>query len=131
MTLFINNFISSNLRIYEAEFRLKHKNGNYIWIKSRGTALRDENGKAVRILGTHRDITEAKKSENEFKKLHQAIMQSPISVIITDKDGYIEFCNPAFCKITGWKDQEILGKKPSILKSGTQPQSFYAKLWKP
>jgi PAS domain S-box-containing protein len=129
MTLFINNFISSNLRIYEAEFRLKHKNGNYIWIKSRGTALRDENGKAVRILGTHRDITEAKKSENEFKKLHQAIMQSPISVIITDKDGYIEFCNPAFCKITGWKDQEILGKKPSILKSGTQPPSFYAKLW--
>jgi len=130
MTHFINNFLNSNLRLYEAEFRLKHKNGHYIWIKSRATVLRDENGKALRMLGTHRDITEEKKSESEFKKLHQALMQSPISVVITDKDGYIEFFNPAFCKVTGWKDQEILGKKPSILKSGFQPASFYEKLWK-
>lgn len=130
MVLFINNFLNSNLRVYEAEFRLKHKNGHYVWIRSRATAQRDENGKAIRILGTHRDITEEKKSESEFKKLHQAITQSPISVVITDKDGYIEFFNPAFCKITGWNDQEILGKKPSILKSGFQPASFYEKLWK-
>lgn len=130
MVLFINNFLNSDLRIYEADFRLRHKNGNYIWIRSRGTALRDENGKAIRILGTHRDITKVKDSESEFKKLHQAVMQSPISVLITDKDGYIEFFNPAFCKITGWKDQEILGKKPNILKSGFQPAGFYEKLWK-
>jgi two-component system sensor histidine kinase/response regulator len=130
VTLFLKNFLSSNLRIYESEFRLRHKNGNYIWIRSRATALRDEDGKAIRLLGTHRDITEEKKSESEFKKLHQAMMQSPISVLITDKDGYIEFFNPAFCKITGWNDQEILGKKPSILKSGFQPASFYERLWK-
>jgi len=130
MVLFLNNFLKSDLRVYEAEFRLKHKNGNYIWIKSRATVLRDETGKAVRMLGTHRDITQEKKSENEFKKLQQALMQSPISVVITDKDGYIEFFNPAFCKITGWKDLEILGKKPSILKSGFQPAGFYEKLWK-
>ena len=130
MILFIENFINSNLRVYEAEFRLRHKNGNYIWIRSRATALRDENGKALRMFGTHRDITDEKKSESEFKKLNQAIIQSPISVVITDKEGYIEFFNPAFCKITGWNDQEILGKKPSILKSGFQPASFYEKLWK-
>lgn len=130
MIVFINNFLTSDLRIYEAEFRMRHKNGNYVWIRSRAIAMRDENGKVVRLFGTHRDITEVKKSENEYKKLHQAIMQSPISVVITDKDGYIEFFNPAFCKITGWKDQEIIGKKPSILKSGFQPASFYEKLWK-
>lgn len=130
MTQFMSKFIQSDNRIYEAEFRMKHKNGYYVWIRSRATALRDENGRVVRMLGTHRDITEEKKSENEYKKLYQAIMQSPISVLITDKDGYIEFFNPAFSKITGWKDQEILGKKPNILKSGFQPTSFYQKLWK-
>lgn len=130
MLVFINNFLTSDLRIYEAEFRMRHKNGSFIWIKSRAIAMRDDNGRVIRLFGTHRDITEVKKSENEYKKLHQAIMQSPISVVITDKDGYIEFFNPAFCKITGWKDQEILGKKPSILKSGFQPTSFYEKLWK-
>lgn len=130
VTLFLNNFLNSKLRVYEAEFRLKHKNGHYIWIRSRATALRDENGKAIRMLGTHRDITAEKKSESEFKKLHQAIIQSPIMVVITDINGYIEFSNPAFCKITGWKDQEVIGKKPNILKSGFQPASFYEKLWK-
>jgi len=84
----------------------------------------------IRMFGTHRDITEEKKSESEFKKLNQAIVQSPISVIITNAQGVIEFFNPAFCKITGWNDQEILGKKPSILKSNYHPANYYDKLWK-
>lgn len=130
MISYINNFINSDLRLYEAEFRMRHKNGHYIWIKSRATVLRDENGKAIRMLGTHRDITEEKMSESELKKLHQAVFQSPISVIITNKDGLIEFFNPAFCKITGWNDQELIGKKTNILKSGFHPTNYYEKLWK-
>lgn len=130
MIQYMNTFIESDLRLYEAEFRMRHKNGHYIWIRSRATALRGDNGKAIRLLGTHRDITEEKKSISEFKKLHQAIIQSPISVIITDKEGNIEFFNPAFCKISGWSDHELVGKNPKILKSGFQPASFYEKLWK-
>ena len=130
MIHFINDFINSDLFVYEAEFKMRHKSGKYIWIKSRASAIRDSQGKAIRIFGTHEDITEEKKSESEYTKLHQAILQSPIAVIITDKEGYIEFFNPAFCKVTGWNDQEILGKKPSILKSGFQPDSFYEKLWR-
>ncbi len=129
MTRFMNSFLESDLRVFEAEFRMKHKNGHYVWIKSRASASRDENGKVIRMLGTHRDISEEKKSESELKKLHQAILQSPIAVVITDQLGYIEFCNPAFCKITGWNDQEVIGKKPGILRSGFQTQGFYAKLW--
>ena len=127
---FFNDFIKSDLFVYEAEFRMKHKNGNYVWIKSRASVIRDSKGKAIRMFGTHRDITEEKKSESEYTKLHQAILQSPIAVIITNTEGYIEFFNPAFCKVTGWNDQEILGKKPNMLKSGFQPDSFYEKLWK-
>lgn len=130
MIRYMANFLKSNLRLYEAEFRMRHKSGNYIWVRSRATVQRDANDQPLRMLGTHRDITEEKKSENEFKKLHQAILQSPISVIITDKDGYIEFFNPAFCKITGWSDDEIIGKKTNILRSGFHSQGFYAKLWK-
>lgn len=126
----ISNFLNSDIRLYEAEFRMRHKNGHYIWIRSRATVLRDENGNPLRVLGTHRDITEEKKSEEEYIKLYQAIMQSPISVIITDADGYIEFFNPAFCKITGWNDFELFGKKPNILKSGFHPAAYYEKLWK-
>jgi len=130
MIHFLNDFIKSDLLVYDAEFRMKHKSGKYVWIKSRASVIRDNSGKAVRIIGTHRDITDEKKSESEYTKLHQAILQSPISVIITNTEGYIEFFNPAFCKITGYNDQEIIGKKTNILKSGFQPDSFYEKLWK-
>ncbi len=130
MISYINSFIKSDMRVYEAEFRMRHKNGHYVWIRSRASVIRDENGLAIRMFGTHRDISEEKKSESEYKKLHQAVLQSPIAVIITNTEGIIEFFNPAFCKITGWGDQEIIGKKPSILKSGFQPPSFYEKLWK-
>ena len=126
----LNDFIKSELYVYEAEFRMKHKSGKYVWIKNRASVIRDNSGKAIRMFGTHRDITEEKKSESEYTKLHQAILQSPIAVIITNTEGYIEFFNPAFCKVTGWGDQEILGKKPNMLKSGFQPESFYEKLWK-
>jgi len=117
MTRAMESFMNSDLRIFEAEFRMKHKNGNFVWIKSRAIAQRDSSGKLIRILGTHRDISDEKKSESEFKKLHQAILQSPIAVVITDRYGYIEFCNPAFCKITGWNNQEVSRKIPVILKS--------------
>ena len=126
----LNDFIKSELYVYEAEFRMKHKSGKYVWIKNRATVIRDNKGKALRMFGTHRDITDEKKSESEYTKLHQAILQSPIAVIITNTQGYIEFFNPAFCKVTGWGDQEIIGKKPNMLKSGFQPDSFYEKLWK-
>lgn len=128
MRLF-KNFLKSDLYVFEADFRLRHKNGNYVWIRNQASVQRDESGKAIRMFGTHRDISEEKKSESEFKKLHQAILQSPISVIITDTEGYIEFFNPAFCKITGWGDHEIIGKKTNILKSGFHTNSFYEKLW--
>jgi PAS domain S-box-containing protein len=51
---------------YEAEFRMQHKDGNFRWILSRGAALRDESGMAVRFAGSHTDITERKQNEEEI-----------------------------------------------------------------
>lgn len=63
-------------------------------------------------------------------KLSTAIEQSPLSVMITDLDGYIEFVNPAFIETTGYLEKDSIGQKTSILKSGEQPQSLYAEMWK-
>ncbi len=124
-----SNFLKSSSLIFESEFRLKHRDGVYRWIKTRAAAIRDNQGEVLRILGTNRDITTEKKHEGNLRKLNQAIMQSPVAIVITDLDGYIELFNPAYCKITGFQKDELIGKKTNIQKSGFHSKKFYEELW--
>jgi PAS domain S-box-containing protein len=50
-------------------------------------------------------------------------------VVITDIEGRIEYVNPYFEELTGYKLQEVIGQKPNVLKSGYQDESFYSDLW--
>ena len=76
-----------------------------------------------------REITEQKKSQAELSKLFQAIQQSPMSVVITDRDGNIEYVNPEFTNVTGYTLPEAIGRNPRILQSGHTPPELYAELW--
>ena len=72
-----------------------------------------------------REITQQKKSQAELNKLFQAIQQSPTSVVITDRDGTIEYVNPEFTDVTGYTLAEVIGRNPRILKSGHTPRERY------
>jgi len=63
-------------------------------------------------------------------RLHNAINQANGSILITDKDGIIEYVNPAFTTITGYSAEEAIGKTPRILKSNHQGTAFYESMWK-
>jgi PAS domain S-box-containing protein len=76
-----------------------------------------------------RDITLRKKNEQEIRKLSDVVKQSPTSIVITDKDGNIEYVNDHFTKLTGYTFEEALGKNPRILKSGDKLDHDYEKLW--
>ncbi len=76
-----------------------------------------------------RNIEAREKVEQELKLLSTAMEQSPVSVVITDPDGDIEYVNPAFEMITGYSSVEVIGKNPRILKSGNTPVSLYRELW--
>ena len=66
----------------------------------------------------------------QLRKLITAVEQSANSVMITDTDGFIEYVNPHFCSVTGYRIDEIIGQKPNLLKSGHQPAEIYADLWR-
>ncbi|PJA31570.1 MAG: hybrid sensor histidine kinase/response regulator, partial [Zetaproteobacteria bacterium CG_4_9_14_3_um_filter_53_7] len=87
------------------------------------------NGKQF-LYSTIHDVTVRMKAEEELRKLSQAIQQAGESIVITDKQGAIEYANPAFTKITGYEVAEVIGKNPRILKSGRQNSAFYEELWK-
>jgi PAS domain S-box-containing protein len=68
-------------------------------------------------------------AEENFRIFFQAVSASPAMVVITDKNGIIEYVNPAFTDITGYKIDEVQGKKPNIIKSGYHSEGFYKNLW--
>ncbi|MBW1785771.1 MAG: response regulator [Deltaproteobacteria bacterium] len=65
----------------------------------------------------------------ELRKLSRATENSPASVVVTDKNGTIEYVNPTFSDVTGYSAKEAIGQNPRVLKSGNIPNSFYKDLW--
>ncbi|MDZ7777040.1 MAG: PAS domain S-box protein [Bacteroidales bacterium] len=69
------------------------------------------------------------RSEEKANKLSRAVEQSSVSVVITDKEGSIEYVNPYFIEVTGYSFEEVKGKSSDILKSGHHSTAFYKELW--
>ncbi len=76
-----------------------------------------------------RDISGRKQADAERKRLMAAIEQSNEIIMMTDAQGLIQFVNPAFECTTGYSRKEVMGQKPSILKSGKQDDLFYNHIW--
>lgn len=113
----------------EFEYKITVSNGEPAVHQIRLIVERDVNGETTGVLAVGRDITERKQAEASIRKLSQAIEQSPVSIIITDVKGTIEFVNAKFVQITGYSPAEVLGRKPSILKSGETTADVYRHLW--
>lgn len=75
------------------------------------------------------DITTRKQGEDLLVKLTSAVEQAADNIVFTNKEGRIEYVNPSFERLTGFTKDEVLGKTPSILKSGKLPNKFYKNMW--
>ena len=113
---------------YDETLRLAGENNPRQFHSVRGP-LRDDTGAIVGTFGISRDVTERRRVEEQIRKLSRAVEQSPVSIVITDAEGRIEYVNPRFTENTGYAAAEVLGRNPRLLKSGRQPVEFYAELW--
>lgn len=87
----------------------------------------DVQRKTCFVIGV--DRTARKLREEEIERLSRIIQESPISVMVTDPAGIIEYANPHVARVTGFSVDELLGKKPNVLKSNQVPQSVFEQLW--
>lgn len=76
-----------------------------------------------------REIEERKRTEEKLMKLTQAIEESPVSVVITDLDGNVEYANPMFLQISGYSGEDGEGRKMNVLKSAEMSSDLYKELW--
>lgn len=94
----------------------------WILFRSRATG---EGGAVCLVM----DITKLKHMEDELRKLTAVVEQSPLSIVITDSDGRIEYVNDSFTALTGYPSAEVVGRNPRLLNSGLTPQGTFDDLW--
>jgi PAS domain S-box-containing protein len=80
-------------------------------------------------IGILHDLSEKEKKDAELQQLSRAVEQSPVSILITNTAGNIEYVNPSFCETTGYTAGEVLGRNPRFLNSGQTSTDEYHKLW--
>lgn len=105
------------------------KDGSTVWTDVRISIMHDAAGQPSGILGITRDITEQRRIREALNTRSVAIEAAAEAVVIADPNGIIEYVNPAFTQMTGFQADEVIGQRPSILKSGQQGAEFYRQLW--
>ena len=109
--------------------RLRHKDGDYRWILDRGRVIRDKNGRAYRMVGTHVDITDRKAAEDKLRQAAAVFENTAEGVLVVDDNAYVMSVNPAFTEITAYTQEEIVGKSLGILYPECHQSPIYAEVW--
>lgn len=91
--------------------------------------LLDLDGKPSEMQCMGIDITEKRMAEEQVRKLSRAVDQIPLTIVITNLEGNIVYANPYTFQTTGFKQEELLGKNPRVLKSGETSIEEYQNLW--
>lgn len=111
------------------EFLCQRKNGSTFPAIVYYSPILDAYDELTGIISISSDITKRKQSEELVLKLSSAVEQSPVSIIITDIKGNIEYINPKVTGISGYQPNEVIGRNPRIFSAGETAKSEYKDLW--
>ncbi len=102
----LSRCITGEMPDYECEFRMKHKDGHWVWILDRGRVLtRDVEGKPLLMFGTHADITERRRREERIALLGQMLDAAPASITIHNTEGRFLYANSVTATLHGYRDE--------------------------
>ncbi len=113
----------------ELEVRRRRKSGEIFWASLQLSLLRDENGEPSGIIGYLSDITSRIEAEKTLRLQSRIFEHSDESIMITDAERRILSVNPAFNQMTGYTEEEAVGRSPLFLRSARHPTEFYEQIW--
>ena len=126
----IRRLEAGEIDTYELEIRLRHRDGRWLDILSRGFPVFDQHHRMVRLVGTHQDITLRKRQEAEIRLSATVFANTHEGIVVADFAGFIEAVNPAFETLTGYSLEDVKGRKIGLLKSGRHDARFYEALYR-
>lgn len=134
MSIRLYSFIEQKTENWQDQYRFKCADNSYKYVLDRGFLLKDENGKAIRMIGAIQDITKQKEEEQRLKLLETVFTQSKDSIIITEANSLDEkipniiYVNPAFSSMSGYEFEEISGKTADPFNSPNSDMNELEKL---
>ena len=108
----ISSYLANPQGQYQVKFRFRHRDGSYRWIYAQGDVLKNAEGKSVRMLGSHIDITERRRAEDRFRL---AIDAAPTGMILVDQRGTIVLVNNRVENLFGYNREELLGLSIEVI----------------
>jgi diguanylate cyclase (GGDEF)-like protein/PAS domain S-box-containing protein len=105
------------------------ENGNAVFYESFFAPLLDPSGRRIGAFHVGRDVSQHKKMEFELRKLTTAVEQSPVTVVITDRNGTMEYVNPSFTTASGYSAEEAIGRNSKLLQGGETTLEEYQAMW--
>jgi PAS domain S-box-containing protein/diguanylate cyclase (GGDEF)-like protein len=108
---------------------IRRKDGALRQVSISGRIAYDEDERPLHTHCILIDVTEMRHNEETLRKLSRAVEQSRASIVITNTAGEIEYVNPHFCEVTGYRSEEVLGQNPRVLKSGFTSDDEYKRMW--
>jgi len=124
------NQLLSVKKVRDFEFSLIAKDNLKKILKMNSAQVLNQSGQMTGAVASFQNITRQKQVLDELKKLSWAVEYSPASILMTDKNGNIEYVNSKFVEMTGYSAKEVEGKNPAFLSAGKTDKKKYKHLWK-
>jgi diguanylate cyclase (GGDEF)-like protein/PAS domain S-box-containing protein len=125
----LQNHIVGQTEFFESEHRIRNAQGEWIWVRSRGKVVeRDEAGNPLRIAGTARDISAGRSAERDRRIALEVLRSMDEAVAVTDLEFRFVSVNPAFSRITGYSEEEVMGQSAALLNSAQHSDEFYRRM---
>ena len=110
----------------ESEHRLRSSRGDWVWVLARSRIVeRDEKGEPLRMCGTARNIMATRAADREHRIAQEVIRSMTEALTVTDLEFRFISVNPAFTRMTGWREHEVVGRVASILNCAQHPPEHY------
>ena len=129
MQKLLQEHIVGHTDVFESEHRIRNARGEWVWVRSRGKVVeRDSAGSPLRMAGTARDITAIRRAERERRVALEVLRSMSEAVAVIDLDFRFISVNPAFSRITGYSEEEVIGQNSRLLDSSQHSAEFYRRV---
>ncbi len=125
----VERHVNGETENFESEHRIRGADQEWIWVRARGRVTdRDASGKPSKLGGTTRDIGELRRAERETRVAYEVFRSMSEAVSVIDLDFNFVAVNPAFSRITGYNDEEVIGLAANLLDSSQHSGEFYQRV---